>query len=619
MQKPRTVFRWNTIISLVATTAMAVAVALMVASGASAALPSTCVPVYTAGCVVTSPDYTTAMQSFEKAQDGSYVGVAKELQWTAPATTTTGSQAAETALWRARSSAKLLPSLTSVDLPLAAAAVGLGWSIGRTIDTKWLHLRYRFANWGSTTGGDSSYDVMAVKWSYVPSPGEWRLMIGYRVHNVGSYTNTFGWQLSCTGSGCGSSDTQNNAIGAVVHSYVATLGGGTFTQSNSVAGDTTRVIERYVMTAPQMTAAFDVDVFRDKTGSDTAQISTSSYNPSATSQGYADQAAQDSAFIAALQADDSAPQGLNAADQALSDDAPNQLNSSGIMPDCFGLTFTACQSAIADAGLDIGQVTITEVEAPIDGAVITQPAGAIVDQSVAAGSSVTLPATLTLTENPDPLPLELPQPEPNETYTDYITRLEALGYVGTVTSIQETTALEGYGPSAPTRVIFTKPGTSITRVIDPLAWTSPLPRVYPSTDITIRYNSDTAVPVSTDGGSGGGIDFSPLQNIQGTCNFPFGVLCWAHDAISAFVAPPEAPEIDWVMPEINTPVADLPMGQHYTVGLSWLDDYMGTIRLMESFVLWFGAIWYVGSRLIGLKGGGDPSDAVDEATNGLLD
>jgi len=677
MQKPRTVFRWNTIVSTVAATAMAAAVALTVTSGASAALPATCVPVYTAGCVVNSPDYTTAMESFKTAQDGSYVGVAKELQWTNPTTSTAGSVSAESQLWRARMGAKVLPSVESTfsRIGLVPLGLGIGWKIGRTVDTKWLHLTSTIlgnaaVQYGSCVASSSSCARAALSsWEWVgpgtstsvwltggTTSGAWLLSFDFGSHLTDGTQGSYCSQLSTgpnvhftrfpisgyTGGftswsvGCGKSIADyisanpgfyTNGVSAHVKTVTpsdvrAGVNSGTECYGDSARTSATCAV---VWVAPsELAAKVTVDQFRDWQSTDggggnpdgTGYSPPTSYNPSATAQGYATTADQDTAFLNALEGNTA---GLNAADQALSDEAPNQMDSTGIMPDCFGLTLTACEAAIADAGLDIGQVTITEVEAPIDGAVVTKPAGSIVGQSVTAGATVTLPVTITVTENPDPLPLELPQPEPNETYEDYITRLQDLGYVGTVVNVEETTALDGYGPGSPTRITYTKPGTGTTKVVDPLGWPVPLPRIYPNTNITIRHNPDSAVPVSTDGGSGGGIDFSPLQNISGTCNFPFGVLCWAHDAISAFVAPPEAPEIDWVMPEINTPVADLPMGQHYTVGLSWLDDYMGTIRLMESFVLWFGAVWYVGSRLIGLKGGGDPSDAVDEATNGLLD
>jgi hypothetical protein len=51
---------------------------------------------------------------------------------------------------------------------------------------------------------------------------------------------------------------------------------------------------------------------------------------------------------------------------------------------------------------------------------------------------------------------------------------------------------------------------------------------------------------------------------------------------------------------------------HYAFDLTYFDTYMATIRTLISFALWVGAIWYVGSALLGFRAGGDVSDAADE-------
>jgi hypothetical protein len=93
-----------------------------------------------------------------------------------------------------------------------------------------------------------------------------------------------------------------------------------------------------------------------------------------------------------------------------------------------------------------------------------------------------------------------------------------------------------------------------------------------------------------------------------------------HDSIDAFSASPVAPSIDWTLPNIDMgSLGTLTLGEHYVVDLAPFSAYMSIVRTLISYVLWFGAVWYVGSRLLGIKGGGDPTDAIDEAYSGFVE
>lgn len=143
-------------------------------------------------------------------------------------------------------------------------------------------------------------------------------------------------------------------------------------------------------------------------------------------------------------------------------------------------------------------------------------------------------------------PVVVLQPQPNETYTDYVGRLQQHGYLGTATTTAETTALVGYGPNAVTRVSFPD-SYGKTQTLDPLTWPTPSPTIAPSASITLRYNPPTAVPAPTTGTAPGAqtcgavanpcavqdttpgpdstpgtLDWSPLQVPLGS-RFPFGV------------------------------------------------------------------------------------------------
>jgi len=306
-----------------------------------------------------------------------------------------------------------------------------------------------------------------------------------------------------------------------------------------------------------------------------------------------------------------------------------QLQAAGVvMKDTDSAGYTAAsRQGDSTAITPTGTGTDTEAQAAVDAFVPAPGQGADVQTDQQRAFTVWVVHELDPAWSPTPTYFELPAPERNETYSDYITRLQGLGYVGTVTQVAESSAVDGYGPSAVTRVIATPYKLTTTRVYDPLAWPAVEPRIDPASGLTVRYNPSDVTPVPDDpnggdggsGGGGGGVDLGPISNLgHDVCKFPFGVLCWAHDAIATVSAPAQAPGIDWVMPAIDTPVAHLDMGQHYTVELSFFDDYMNTIRTVESWVMWIGAVWYVGSRMIGIRSGGDPTDGLDEAFNDFI-
>lgn len=247
-----------------------------------------------------------------------------------------------------------------------------------------------------------------------------------------------------------------------------------------------------------------------------------------------------------------------------------------------------------------------------------------------------------------PAAFALPAPTGTETYASYVARLRALGFWGWIYEQADDmtyptgSAANGLGPGALTEVGLST-GTGIAVAV-PLYWALPghglnaqaesqanagTAATWPATSPTVTTNVTSIVVEDVPqgyspgtppppGSGASGIDMSPLTGMGFGCNFPFGVLCWINGAVSAFSATPVAPSIDWTIPNVDMgSLGTLTMGQHYKVdlGQTSMDTYMGWIRDIESFVLWAGAIWYVGSRLLGIQGGGDPSVSVDEAFN----
>jgi hypothetical protein len=285
-----------------------------------------------------------------------------------------------------------------------------------------------------------------------------------------------------------------------------------------------------------------------------------------------------------------------------------------VMPDCVGATVAVCSGLLGALGWT-GGMSSTVLDR--DGAVVTRPAGAIVTQSPGATTTLPKTGTVTVTRNPDTLPLLLPQPGANETYEDYIGRLAALGYVGTVTRVnlspEEEDSLTGPNGAARVRV----PTATGTRLITRAGWPLPLPRVFPGESITIYTNPETApdVPTGDDGepdGSDPGIDFGPLTGLDPGCKFPFGLFCYAKQVTTWFVVSPQAPAFHFTFATIGG--FAIGGGGHYDVDLGdvpGLDGYMAIWRTLLSIALWVGAVWVLASRFLGLNLG-DPGEAVDD-------
>jgi hypothetical protein len=218
--------------------------------------------------------------------------------------------------------------------------------------------------------------------------------------------------------------------------------------------------------------------------------------------------------------------------------------------------------------------------------------------------------------NPTPLPIELPQRlSGNEVATDYATRLATSGYTGTVTYVVlDPSAIDpNAGPDA-----VTFPISDITTG----ETLQPGDRIEPGDNITIYKNPDTVPPVISDGGftcSCPPIDFSPLQSIGLGSKFPFGIFTYAAGIIGDFNVSPQAPDFNLTAQatgvnghNLSAPY-DVNLGDTGTnrIGNS-LNTYMGYWRDLLSFCMWVGAIFFVGRKLLGYEGGGDPGEAVDE-------
>jgi hypothetical protein len=187
--------------------------------------------------------------------------------------------------------------------------------------------------------------------------------------------------------------------------------------------------------------------------------------------------------------------------------------------------------------------------------------------------------------------LPLLAPQPNETYDDYITRLQASGWVGTATEVDEATAVDGYGPSAVTRVQYTPAGGTL-KVLDPLVWPSVDPTIPDNQDITVRKNTTDALPAG--GGSPGGcscppINIDPLKGITVGTSFPFGALTWFQDAMGS----PTATNLDFTL---HLPIGDTDVNTQST----WWEANRSTYYPIEEFLITVAFFFVFATRILHL-------------------
>jgi hypothetical protein len=246
----------------------------------------------------------------------------------------------------------------------------------------------------------------------------------------------------------------------------------------------------------------------------------------------------------------------------------------------------------------------------------------------------TLPGGPATTTSPLPTPvisppLTLPNILPGETLESYEARLRSDFFTGTIIVISDTM---GYPSDAdPLSAVQQLPGT-VTRVtvgtpiptVVPVYWPvgtgsgldgkpepwpvnppvmNPVATAVPPITITVVPPTWTP-PVPASGPLNpcncGTVDFSPLTGLTYGTSFPFGVFAWVSDVTGGFSGG-GAP--------ISFTIAD-PRGDPYTVTLSssaWEATYRPIVFAILEFCMTLAAIWFFAFRLIGF-GQGEAAD-----------
>lgn len=216
------------------------------------------------------------------------------------------------------------------------------------------------------------------------------------------------------------------------------------------------------------------------------------------------------------------------------------------------------------------------------------------------------------------------KPNPNETYTDYLTRLQAGGYVGSVTFTAEPSVLSGYGPNAVTRVQYTGNDATV-HTLDPLVWPTTAPTMKTNTAMTIRYNPSTATPAPTDTGSNTcgtvddpcyttdntpdpgqvacdtcAIDWTPIESISVGTKFPFGVPTWFHDffnGLSFSDSCTQSLDLNNDNPNGSAPIS-VPF-----CNAAWEDTYRPIVFPILEALMTIAAVTFLGAKIFGIGGG----------------
>jgi hypothetical protein len=297
----------------------------------------------------------------------------------------------------------------------------------------------------------------------------------------------------------------------------------------------------------------------------------------------------------------------------------SQFPTTATMPNCVGLSQSACTAALTAAGFT-GTVTYTPTD--LAGADVTKPAGAVVTTPDPAGTTIPGTGTIVITTNPAEMPILLPQPLLNETYDAYVARLTALGYLGaiTFTDLSDTSAETRTGPNAVARLTTTT--TVGVQTLSPFAWPAPAPRISPHAAIDIVRNPSTvpeaSTPLPPPGGGGGGgscscppLDLTPITGASVGSKFPFGVFTWIGHAIGLFDVTPVTPEVHFPVHLGSTSVHSFADDDFY-VNLGFFDGYMATMRTLLTFFMWAAAIWFVASKFLKVDWAGEPGDGTEE-------
>ena len=261
---------------------------------------------------------------------------------------------------------------------------------------------------------------------------------------------------------------------------------------------------------------------------------------------------------------------------------------------------TTCESALGAEGFTYQTSIVTDAEA-----VDSDGAGNIVEAQPSAGQKVDLSTVVEVDVNPSPLPFALPAPNTDESYSSYVARLQALGYVGKLTEQTSDSSDDSAGSyyvtsTSPAAGTLVSPGTAVTINTDPTSGTSPASGTDPGDGTDPSSGTGGATAPTTPTLPGITIPSAPTP-----CNvFPFGLPCWISNQLGGFSAPAVAPSVKIAIPQIfGGGSTDIDLGATiFGVQLDSLMQYVRPVLLISAAIGLM--VWLAGMAMGGSTGGG---------------
>lgn len=356
------------------------------------------------------PGYATAVTSLGLAY-GSYTGATLEAGMNTGGGSASASQAQaiRQALTEARWAGKFLPAARTLGaIGLGVTAFDVGWKIGRSIDTKYLHM-YNLTT--GEIGMDDTYGTVRDSpngWEWKFTGGEWRKTVysefGATCGPLDVIPSTFTGTLvdlfgpartNCKQFLLDAYVSLASVAGTVGSTTTVTCPTSFFGSSyNGSAGTCYRIVASEASMSHYL--ASKVDVFKTWS-SESYSFATSAYEPGWSSQGFASQAAQNEAFTNVFTAFGavSAPEFAEFAVNPTGSVANPLIDWE--MPSCYGLSVDDCESAVSEAadGADAA-VSFNVVAAPVDDEDVAKN---LVVGTFPAVSALARPEEVTLTKN----------------------------------------------------------------------------------------------------------------------------------------------------------------------------------------------------------------------------
>jgi hypothetical protein len=488
---------------------------------------------------------------------------------TNPVPATTGAQRA---LNTARGLLGVRPALSVLGtLTLGVGAADLGWKIGRTLDTKWLHI----SCYDDTTCGTSamlssaSYQAFKKAWVWDASPPAW-----IQSSSGGVCTASGCWLLrvrygtptpTTEATSFGNTSSSNGAMPAIDQALTTGVSLGTYVNGALNCGNAYCAYR--AASAAQMEATLQQDNWQTWTSALPADVATTGWAP-----------------------------GSAAAESATAKTVRDTIGADAALAAWFAEALEPGYASTPGADTETGTILLPQPELDETAAEYRARLRAL----GWLGTFVIVDA-----------PLPLPTLTGGRAWKDGDPVRIKVG-TNTGTGYRLTVPVYSPWPGDPNGDTPDEPAPEVGQR-ERVTWEK-----VPTGEGTRTGTAEGPPGVATPGaGSGACVcpdpDFSPLTSLQLGDKFPFGVVVFVDDYLEGtLLTAGQAPSFEFDFSSWSTPLGSFNLG-YYNVDLAVMDDYVASVRTMLAFVVWIGGLWWFGTRWFGFKGGGDPGAAVDEA------